>query len=115
MKEVSVGHNHTAGVKLTVFTVPDKHYARWNLLYLINNGGSTKNVSVWWYDSSENIEIEILNTVSISAKTYLKLDGGSYITLESGDEVRIQPESGSTFSSVCNFELVSSRSTLLGQ
>jgi hypothetical protein len=111
MRELSIGTNHTAGVKQTVYTVPDKHYVRWNLLYLVNNGATNKTASVWWYDLSTNTEIEILNSVPVSTKTYIKLDGGSYVVLEAGDQIRIQTESGSAITSVCTVELVSARSS----
>lgn len=110
MREVSVGNNLVAGVKTTVFTVPDKTYARWNLLYVMNNGTSNKHVSVWWYDSSANTEIEILNQVTVTTKQYLKLDGGTYVVLEEGDEVRIQSEAASTISTINTFELQPARS-----
>jgi hypothetical protein len=110
MREVSVGTNLVAGVKTTVFTVPDKTYARWNLLYVMNNGASNKHVSVWWYDSSTNTEIEILNQVTVTTKQYLKLDGGTYVVLEEGDEVRIQSEAASTISTINTFETQPARS-----
>lgn len=113
MREVSVGTNHSAGVKQTVFTVPPKHYAKWNLLYVINNGGTNKTVSVWWYDSSTNTEIEVLNTVTVTNKQYLKMDGGAYVVLEEGDQVRIQSEAGSTISSINTFELITSRNSAI--
>jgi hypothetical protein len=111
MREVSVGTNHTAGVKQTVYTVPDKHYAKWNLLYVMNNGSSTKHASVWWYDSSANTEIEVLKEVSVTTKTYVKLDGGAYVVLEEGDEIRVQTESASSISSICTLEVSPSRTT----
>jgi hypothetical protein len=111
MREVSVGTNHTAGVKQTVYTVPDKHYAKWNLLYLMNNGSSNKTASVWWYDSSAGVEIEVMNTVTVTNKQYIKMDGGAYVVMEEGDEIRIQTESGSTIVSINTFELIPSRST----
>lgn len=113
MREVSVGKNHTAGVKETVFTVPDKHYAKWNLLYAINNGATNKHISVWWYDASANIEIEVLNQVTITNKQYLKMDGGAYVVMEEGDQIRIQTESGSTLSSINTFEIISSRNSAI--
>jgi hypothetical protein len=111
MRETSVGTNLAANVKTTVYTVPDKHYAKWNLLYLMNNGTSTKHVSVWWYDSSANTEIEVLKELSITTKTYVKLDGGTYVVLEEGDEIRIQTETSSSISSICTLEVSPSRTT----
>ena len=113
MREVSVGNNLTAGVKTTVFTVPDKTYARWNLLYLINNGANNKYATVYWYDSSTGVEIEILNQVTISSKVYVKLDGGSYVVLEAGDQIRIQTEAASSITSINTFELLPARTSAL--
>lgn len=113
MREVSVGTNHTAGTKQTVFTVPPKHYAKWNLLYLMNNGANNKYASVFWYDSSAAQEIEILNQLTISPKVYVKLDGGAYVVLEEGDEIRIETEAASTITSINTFELITSRNSAI--
>lgn len=113
MREVSVGNNLVAGVKTTVLTVPDKTYARWNLMYIMNNGATNKTVSVWWYDYSQDTEIEILNTVTVTNKQYIKLDGGTYVVLESGDEIRIQSETGSTLSTIVTCELIPARASAL--
>lgn len=113
MREVSVGTNHSAGVKQTVFTVPPKHYAKWTLLYAMNNGATNKHISVWWYDQSTNTEIEVLNQVTISNKQYVKLDGGAYVVLEEGDEIRIQSEAGSTLSTINTFEVITSRNSAI--
>ena len=113
MREVSVGTNLSAGVKTTVFTVPDKTYAKWCLLYAMNNGANNKHVSVWWYDSSEATEIEVLNQVTVTTKEYIKLDGGAYVVLEAGDEIRVQSESASTISTINTFELIPARASAL--
>lgn len=113
MREVSVGTNHTAGTKQTVFTVPPKHYAKWNLLYLMNNGANNKYASVFWYDSSTSTEIEILNQVTVTTKQYVKLDGGAYVVLEEGDEIRIETEAASTITSINTFELITSRNSAI--
>lgn len=113
MREVSVGSNLTAGSKTAVFTVPDKTYAKWNLLYVMNNGGTNKYVSVWWYDHSAGIEVEILNQVTVTNKQYIRLDGGAYVVLEAGDEIRIQSETGSTLSTIITLELIPTRTSAI--
>lgn len=113
MRDVSVGTNLAANVKTTVFTVPDKTYAKWSLLYVMNNGAGNKHVSVWWYDLSTNTEIEVLNQVTVTAKQYLRLDGGAFVVLEEGDQIRIQSEAGATFSTINTFELQPARVSAL--
>ena len=105
MRPVSVGKNLVAATKTTVFTIPTRQVAKWNLLWAVNNTASAKNFTAWWYDKSENVEVAIVVAYPLAAKTYLKFDGGSYVTLEEGDEVRVEVEAGATCSIICTFEL----------
>jgi hypothetical protein len=104
MREISVGKNLTANTLTTLYTVPKNHTARFYTLYAHNSGGSTKHVSVWWYDSSANTEVIILLEYNLSSKTYLQLDGSSYVFLEEGDQIRIKSETGSSVSCIITLE-----------
>ena len=104
MREISVGKNLTANTLTTLYTVPRQHTARFYNLYAHNAGGSTKHFSAWWYDKSENTEIIILLEYNLSSKTYLHLNGSSYIFLEEGDEIRVRSETGSTVSIIITLE-----------
>lgn len=106
MREVSVGNNLTAGSKTTVYTVPTGYYVKWNLCYISNHTGNNKTVSVWWYDSSANTEITVVDAYQLATTQFLKFDGGAFVVLEEGDEVRIQPEASSAMSSINTFELI---------
>ena len=104
MRELSVGKNLTANTLTTLYTVPRQHTARFYNLYAHNSGGSTKHFSAWWYDSSENTEVVILLEYNLSTKTYLHLNGNSYIFFEEGDELRVKSEAGSVVSVITTFE-----------
>ncbi len=104
-RPVSVGLNLSSGAEVTVFTVPVGYYAKWNLMYLFNNSGSTKSISVYWRDSSTSTNIYVHNG-TIAAGSYARQDGGAYVVLEEGDTVVMQDEAGSSFSTICTFELV---------
>ena len=104
-RPVSVGLNLSSGTTVTVFTVPVGYYAKWNLMYLFNNSGSTKSISVYWRDSSTSTNIYVHNG-TIAAGSYARQDGGAYVVLEEGDTVVMQDEAGSSFSTICTFELV---------
>ena len=104
-RPVSVGLNLSSGTAVTVFTVPVGYYAKWNLMYLFNNSGSTKSISVYWRDSSASTNIYVHNG-TIAAGSYARQDGGAYVVLEEGDTVVMQDEAGSSFSAICTFELV---------
>lgn len=102
---ISVGSILANGSTTVCYKVPTGYAALWNLMYLHNTTGNTKYVTAKWYDASANTEYDILNQYSMGAKEYLKFDGGAYVVLDEGDEVRITPETGATFSAINTFEL----------
>jgi hypothetical protein len=90
----SVGESLTPNTVTTMFTVPVKNLAKWNLLFAYNGTSSAKNFRAWWYDASKDVEIPILYDYPLAAKEFLKFDGGAYVTLDEGDEIRVWIESG---------------------
>lgn len=90
----SVGVNLVPNTKTTLFTVPTRTSAKWNLLYAYNGTSSAKNYTAWWYDASENVEIPIVYNYPLAASNYLRFDGGAYVVLDEGDEIRVQIETG---------------------
>ncbi len=103
-RPVSVGLNLVANTATTVYTVPSGYYAKWNLMYLFNNSGSTKSITAYWHDSSAAANIYV-NNGTIAAGSYVRQDGGAYVVMEEGDTVVMQSEAGSSFSTICTFEL----------
>lgn len=103
-RPVSVGLNLSAGVLTTVYTVPTGYWAKWNLMYLFNNTASTKSIAAYWHDNSASADIYV-NNGTVAAGGYLRQDGGAYVVLEEGDKVMMQSEAGSSFSTICTFEL----------
>jgi hypothetical protein len=75
------------------------------LCYVVNTTGNNKTVDVYWYDKSANTEIVILDAYLLTHTNFIKFDGGAYIVLEEGDEVRILSEAGSVMSTVNTFEV----------
>ena len=114
MKEISVGKNLVANTKTLMYTVPDNHYAKWNLLYAGNGTSSAKNFSAWWYNKVADTEVGIVVDYPLDAKGYLKFDGGAYVVLEEGDEIRVKAETGATASCIVTLELVQKNATRLG-
>lgn len=105
MREISVGKNLTPATLTTIYTVPTGYYARWNLMYLFNGSGSTKTVMAQWNDVSTGETIYVYNS-TISNNDFVRMDGGAYVVLEEGDTVKMQSEAGSTFSTICTFEVI---------
>ena len=105
MRSVSTGNILTAATKTTVYTVPTGYYAKWNLCYVVNHSGNNKSIDAIWYDFSTTTEIHILDAYVLSPTQFIKFDGGAYIVLEEGDQVRMESEAGSTMNTVNTFEL----------
>ena len=106
MRSITAGTNLTAATPTVIYTVPTGYYAKWNLLYVLNGTGSTKHVTVTWYDASTATSISILYQYTVNSKEFLKIDGGAYMVLEEGDYVTVTSEAGSTMTSIATFEQI---------
>jgi hypothetical protein len=73
-------------------------------MYIHNTGGSTKHITVQWFDASANTTLDILTQYNFTSKNYLQFDGNAYIVLEEGDKIKITTEAGSSFSFIATFE-----------
>ena len=104
MRALSVGISPTAAVDTTVYTCPIGYYAKFTVMYIHNTGGSTKHITVQWFDSSASTTLDILTALDLTTKEYLQFDGNAYIVLEEGDQIKITTQSGSTFSFIATFE-----------
>jgi hypothetical protein len=104
MRAISVGVSPTAAVDTTVYTCPTGYYAKFTVMYIHNTGGSTKHITVQWFDASANSTLDILTNYDFTAKNYLQFDGNAYIVLEEGDKIKITTQSASTFSFIATFE-----------
>jgi len=104
MRALSVGVSPTAAVDTTVYTCPRGYYSKFTVMYIHNTGGSTKHITVQWFDSSANTTLDILTQYNFTSKNYLQFDGNAYIVLEEGDKIKITTESASSFSFIATFE-----------
>jgi hypothetical protein len=103
---VSVGKNLVANTETIVYTVPAGYYAVWNLMYAHNATGTNKYLTADWYDASADVHVNILEQYNFTSKTYFQFAGnGSGVVMESGDQVHMTSEAGSTFGIICTFEL----------
>jgi len=104
MRALSVGVSPTAAVDTTVYTCPRGYYSKFTVMYIHNTGGSTKHITVQWFDSSANSTLDILTALDFSTKEYLQFDGNAYIVFEEGDQLKITTQSASSFSFIATFE-----------
>jgi hypothetical protein len=106
MRALSVGVSPTAAVDTTVYTCPTGYYAKFTVMYIHNTGGSTKHITVQWFDASANSTLDILTTYDFTSKQYLQFDGNAYIVLEEGDKIKVTTQSASSFSFIATFEQI---------
>jgi hypothetical protein len=111
MRPISVGVNPTANTLTTVYTVPTGYYAKFTVMYIHNTGGSTKHITVQWYDASIATTFDILTSYDFTSKQYLQFDGNAYIVLEEGDRIQITTQSASSFSFIATFEVQGAQRT----
>jgi hypothetical protein len=111
VRPVSVGVSPAANVLTTVYTVPTGYYAKFTVMYIHNTGGSTKHITVQWYDASTASTLDILTAYDFNTKEYLQFDGTAYIVLEEGDRLQITTEASSTFSFIATFEVQGAQRT----
>jgi hypothetical protein len=104
MRALSVGVSPTAAVDTTVYTCPTGYYAKFTVMYIHNTGGSTKHITVQWFDASANTTLDILTQYDFTSKNYLQFDGNAYIVFEEGDKLKITTQAASTFSFIATFE-----------
>lgn len=96
MRAISIGKVLVPNTKTTMYTVPTKYTGKWNLLHVTNGTNSAKKVDAWWYDSSANVEIPVIFAYPVTAGGFLQFNGGAYVVLEEGDEIRVKIETGAT-------------------
>ena len=101
----SVGKNLTANTLTTLFTVPTRNLAKTTNILVSNHSTSAKHISVYWYDASANVSIEILYQYNLTAKNYLVLNNGFYFMMDEGDQLRAISETGSTTTIIASFEI----------
>ena len=103
-RQISVGTNLTTSTKTTIYTVPDRVSAIWTLFYAFNYGGNNKYINLYWYDSSNNVEIRILDGYTLNTKQYL-LFNDAEVVLEQGDEIRVQLEASASMAVTITLEV----------
>ena len=101
----SIGKNLTANTLTTLFTVPTRNLAKCVNILVSNHSTSAKHITVYWYDASANVSIEVLFEYNLTAKAYLILDNGFYFMMDEKDELRAISETGSTTTIIASFEI----------
>ena len=105
MRELTVGHNLTAGTSNLVYTVPKGCKAIATLLFISNYGGTTKGVTASWHDHSTSTSVIIAGDASLSAGSYLQFSQGRMV-MDEYDYVTVTPASGASMSVIFTMEIL---------
>jgi hypothetical protein len=104
-RKISVGKTKATAAKETIYTVPTKQTALWNLLYVANVGANNKTATVYWYDKSTDAEFAIVNK-TFNTGAVEQWNGGAYVVMEEGDEIRVAiQDNQTTFTFIASLEL----------
>lgn len=106
MRPYTSGNNLVAATPTVIYTVPKGYCTKWSLLYVLNGSGSTKYITVSWYQAKTATTVSILYEYSVNSKEFFKIGDGNYMVLEEGDYVTVTSEAGSTFSTIATFEQI---------
>jgi len=104
MRKFTVGRDLVANVETTLFTVPKGMHCDIKLIHMSNNGTPTKEGSVKWYDSGQNVTVDFLNAYTFAkgeTKSYNQLD----FVLTENDQIKAISEAGSNMSVIVTFEM----------
>ena len=111
--------NVTTTAESTLVTVPSGYVAHWNMLFVVNLGGSTDGASVYvdkWDAVNEDYtsipDIYILGGGNISSKEYVLLSDGVFV-LQEKDKVVVSTTSAGNMEFVITFDLLEQAPTFV--
>ena len=108
-RKISVAKTKTTTAKDTLYTVPVKNSGLWQLAYVISTAG-TNTPSVYWYDSSANVEYLVLAGKNLGAGDFVLLSEAE-VVLQEGDEIRVAQSGTSSVTYIFTVELIAAQAT----
>ena len=112
-RKVSAAVTRTVTDKYTLYTVPARNRAEWEMMYVISLTG-TDSPAVYWYDSSQNIEYQVLGAKNLGAGDYVLLST-AVVVMEENDEIRVKNSSTNTVTYIATVELIQNTSVTYHQ
>lgn len=103
-RKVTAAITRTVTDKVTLYTVPPRNRAQWEMMYVISLTG-TDSPAVYWYDKSENVEYQVLGAKNLGAGDYVLLST-AVVVLEEDDEIRVKNSSTNTVTYIATVELI---------
>tara|TARA_R110000822_G_scaffold5275_5_gene22665 strand:- start:40 stop:387 length:348 start_codon:yes stop_codon:yes gene_type:complete len=107
----SVGKQLTAAAANTMFVVPSGYKAEVSTIFVSNNVGQNKTVTVYWQHAHDiNHKIYIVTAFVISANQYLIFQDKQLI-MQTGDSIVVTPDSDTSMSCIVSMDLYKENTT----
>jgi hypothetical protein len=103
-RKASAAITRTTTPKTTLYTVPTRNRAEWEMMYVISLTG-TDSPAVYWYDSSANVEYQVLGSKNLGAGDYVLLST-AVVVMEENDEIRVKNSSTNTVTYIATVNLI---------
>ena len=103
-RKVTAAITRTVADKVTLYTVPTRNRAQWELMYVISLTG-TDTPAVYWYDASDNVEYQVLGAKNLGAGEFVLLTD-AVVVMEENDEIRVKNSSTNTLTYIATVELI---------
>ena len=103
-RKVTAAITRTVADKVTLYTVPTRNRAQWELMYVISLTG-TDTPAVYWYDASDNVEYQVLGAKNLGAGEFVLLTD-AVVVMEENDEIRVKNSGTNTVTYIATVELI---------
>lgn len=103
-RKVTAAITRTVADKITLYTVPPRNRAEWELMYVISLTG-TDTPAVYWYDKSENVEYQVLGAKNLGSGEFVLLSD-AVVVMEEEDEIRVKNSSTNTVTYIATVGLI---------
>ncbi len=103
-RKTTAAITRTVTDKITLYTVPTRNRAEWELLYVISLTGNDT-PSVYWYDASANVEYQVLGAKNLGAGDYVLLSD-AVVVMEEDDQIRVKNSSTNTVTYIATVNLL---------
>lgn len=83
----------------TLYTVPEGARTELVMLWISNTSGSNETINVYYYNNSSSTTIKILDTYTISSKTFERIGGdyNTFLVMGQGDYIQVSSTQPCTF------------------
>ena len=103
--------NVTTTAESTIVTIPSGYVAHWNMLFVVNLGGSTNGAGIY-VDKADSTRVDILGGGIVSSKDYILLTDGVFV-LQAGDAIKAYTTSAGDMEFVVTFDLLEQAPTFV--